>query len=160
MTRKRKRSPQPRSECPVCGAVRTNHNMRRHVESHRDARERLNVPLELQAQMVRMHRAGKSYAAIGAELFYGASTVRRVMVANGIPGRKPGGRRPYLPADEALRRTELYGRGYSILEVARICGVSYAAVRNTLLANDVRIRPAGANLRWARSRRSERREAA
>lgn len=153
-------TPQPRSECPVCGAEITNHNLERHVGAHRDRRERLIVPAEEQQQIVRLHRRGKSYAAIGRETFYGASTIRRVIVAHGERTRKPGGRRPWLPADETLRRTELYGRGHSILEVAEICGVSYAAVRNTLLRNGVAIRPAGVNLRWARSRRSERQEAA
>lgn len=153
----------PRPPCPVCGRpIRTN-NLARHLRTHElDAAERMQIEPELQAQIIRLYRSGKSYATIGREAFVGPTTVRRVLLANGVQPRQPGPSRipAKLSADEQLKRTMLYGRGYSIHEVAAMCGVSYTAVRATLARAGTQLRPSGPNLRWQRRRRSTPKEAA
>lgn len=146
----------PQRACPTCGLVVVACNLPRHERQHGDERLRTRVPLDEQPRMVELYRKGHSMKRIAELTWWGETTVRRVLLANGVTLRPPGTGRPSSPShidvDERLKRTALYGRGLSLEEVAAACGVTREAVRQTLLREGVALR-GKTNLRWQRRRR-------
>lgn len=120
--------------CPVCGREMRPSGLFKHARVHElTERERITVPLELQAEMVHLYRAGYSMERIGRDLFWSKTTVRMVLLANGVTLRRRGGfNRRQITAEEQLRRAQLYGQGYSLSEVAEMCGVALSTVHYSL----------------------------
>jgi hypothetical protein len=138
-------------ECATCGRVLSAHVLWRHERTHGDPRERLLVPRDEQDTIVRLYRRGGTFASVARETYWSKSQVRRVLLANGVALRPPGGRPgPKLSVEETLRRTQLYGRGLSIDEVAQVCGVTRVSIQQTLKREGVHLRPVGVNRRWER----------
>ena len=160
MSKRRRIVNYPTSACPTCGRVLRNNLMPRHARTHADAPSRLFVPPDEQAEIVRLYRRGGTLKSVAADTFWSKTEVRRVLLANGVQLRPRGTYGPKISSDEALRRTQLYGRGLSIDEVAAACGVSRVAITQTLKREGVRIRPVGVNRRWERQAASAARESA
>lgn len=146
----------PTASCLTCRAVLRVNLLSRHIAAHGDLRDRLQVSHDEQAEMVRLYARGGTLASVALATFWSKTEVRRVLLANGVQLRAHGlGRsRPGISPDEALRRTQLYGRGLSIQEVADVCGVHRSAILATLKREGVRMRPQGVNQRWARRARA------
>jgi hypothetical protein len=146
----------PQRTCSTCGLVLAACNLPRHERTHGDPRERLRVPPEDQALIVETYRRGLSLKRTSEATFWSQTVVRDVLLANDVQLRPPGTGRPRSPqhitTEERLKRAQLYGRGLSLKEVAEACGVTYEAVRQTLVGLDVPRRDK-TNLRWARARR-------
>lgn len=149
----RERTNYPERDCPTCGRVMPACCLPAHARLHGDPRLRLSVPLEEQAEIVRLYnRPRSSLRKVSAQTFWSQSVVRDVVIANGVALRPVGSSFPRISADERLKRAQLYGRGLSLEEVARACGVTREAVRRTLAELEVPMRPRGSNLRWQRGR--------
>jgi len=107
---------------------------------------------------VRLYVHGRlSMREIAAQTFWSQTQVRRVLIANGVRIRPQGltgaaKRGRQVSVDERLKRTQLYGMGYSLSEVAAMCGVTQTAVVNTLKREGVPRRSVGDGLRSAYAR--------
>ena len=116
---------------------------------------RITVPSDVQADMVRMYvHGGLTYKQIGERTHWSSTQVRRVLLANGVTprAREVVCGRVQMSADEKLARAELYGRGYSLAEVADIRGCSVTSVVLTLERLGVKRRSVGDALRVAYAR--------
>jgi hypothetical protein len=139
----RKRTNHPEATCAVCGRTMPVCNLARHepVCGHASAG---TVPPDDQAAIVTLYADPRmSIRKVAARTHWSQTTVRRVLVANGVQLRGQGHSMSRLTVNEQLKRSELYGRGYSISEVAKMCGVTYEAVRTTLVRMDVPRRKGG-----------------
>lgn len=148
----RPRTNMPERECPTCGRVLPANLLPRHERAHLPLRDRLFVPPAEQDKIVELYRHGGTLRSVAAATFWSRSEVRRVLIANGVtPRSRLGDFRPKITTEETLRRTQLYGRGLSIAEVAEVCGVNREAIRQTLKREGVKIRPTGLNRRHWRT---------
>lgn len=148
----RTRTNYPERACQFCGRVMPACNVVKHERTHVD--QNGTVPPEDQETIVRLYnRPRASVRSVAQETHWSQSTVLRVLRAHGVEMRPMGSAHPKITSDEQLRRAQLYGRGLSIEEVAEVCGVTYEAVRQTLVRLGVP-RRSRANLRWTRQRRS------
>lgn len=124
--------PRPKYPCAVCGLPIDARNRSRHARTHGDPRDRLAVPRVEQEEMVRLY-GRHTIAEIAAITFWSHTEVHRVLTANGVRFRSQIPRRnPQITSEEVLRRCELYGRGYSLTEVAEMRGVTPTAIAHTL----------------------------
>jgi AraC-like DNA-binding protein len=148
------RTSYPQRACSVCGRVMTVNTLARHEPTHElDPRDRFLMSRDEQDAIVRAYRhRGGTLASIARDTHWSKTQVRRVLLANGVQLRERiGDHRPKISSDEALRRTELYGRGLSIADVAEACGVTCEAIRQTLKREGVKPRARGVNTkRWRR----------
>jgi hypothetical protein len=112
------------------------------------------IPLDDQKRIIELYQKGGSMMSVAKATYYGQTTVRNVLIRNGVQPRPRGAYRPWSPShistEEKLKRCQLYGRGLSIDEVAEACGVTKHAIQETLRSEGVKMRPQGPNLRWQR----------
>lgn len=78
-------------------------------------------------EIVRLYAGGMSQTAIAQRLFRSTSTICVVLRRQGVKTRPRLNAHRLLPGPEILRTVELYGRGYSVNEVAAILGISNGA---------------------------------
>jgi DNA-binding NarL/FixJ family response regulator len=146
-----------RVQCPTCGQVCASTAIARHRRFHDDPSSLLAATVEQQAEIVRLYKRGYSLQRIADEKFFARSSVRRVLIANGIAMRPQGGPHPAqrLSAEDTLRTAELYGKGLSMAELAEVLGLSISAVHRRLHVIGVQIRKRGGDHRsnTARARR-------
>lgn len=139
----------PRKPCAACGLrpKRPGRGYRYCEECEQDTHVP-SIPAETQAAMVRAYnRPRATLAEVAAAFFCSPLTVRRVLAANGATPRPRGhGGTPRISVEEELRRTQLYGRGLSIADVAEIVGRSSTAVVATLQRAGVKMHPVGVNV--------------
>jgi len=148
----RKRTNYPERSCSTCGRTMPACCLPKHERTHGDPRLRLSVPLEQQDEIVRLYnQRGGSLATVAAQTFWSQGTVLDVLRANGVPMRSQGSAHRKISVEQELERCELYGQGLSIHEVADRVGVTYEAVRQTLVRSGREIRRQGDNLRWKRN---------
>jgi hypothetical protein len=144
----------PQRACPYCGRTMTSNTLPSHVATHEvDQRDRFVMSRDEQAVIVHLYEhKGGTLKSIARDTFWSQSQVRRVLLANGVQLRQQGGHfGPKISTEEALRRTQLYGRGLSIDEVAEACGVTSEAIRQTLVREGVMRRAPHVNTkRWRR----------
>lgn len=114
------------------------------------------VPPETQDEIVRLYRRGHSFKRIATEVYWSPTCVRRVILTHGITPRSRATSRKQISTDEVLTRTQLYGMGYSLAQVAEMCGCSVTAVTLTLTRAGVSTRGHSEALRnaYRRGRRS------
>lgn len=145
----------PKRPCPTCHEYVPVNNFPRHVRSHLPHVERLPMPLDEQLRIVALYeRPRASFASVSAATFWSKTEVRRVLLAHGVELRKPGSAvlpRKISVADE-LQRTQLYGQGHSIEEVAAIVGRHRTAVHESLKRAGVKLRPSHVTLTSLRHR--------
>lgn len=156
---RKRRTDYPSGSCPTCGRVMPVCSLPGHERTH-ETHGAGSVPLDDQQRIVELYnRPRASLRSVAAATNWSETTVLRVLRAHDVVMRPQGSSHPLLSTEEQLRRTQLYGRGLSLEEVAELSGVTREAIRQTLIRNGVRIR-GKANLRWTRQRRSDAREAA
>jgi hypothetical protein len=91
------------------------------------------VPAEDQQAIVKLYGSPRmSLRKVSAQTHWSPTTVRKVLQAHGVKMRGQGNTMRRISVNEELKRAELYGHGYSISQVAEMCGVTYEAVRQTL----------------------------
>ena len=114
-----------------------------------------DVPAADKAAMAALYARGGTIRSVAAETYWSRTTVRRALLEQGVKLRpRSSWRRDARRDNDAFLYTaQLYGRGLSMQEVSEIVGVKRSTVRYRLIQMDVKIRPQGANLRWARQRR-------
>lgn len=152
-----------RVQCPTCGRMCASTAIARHQRFHDDPGSLLSATAEEQAEIVRLYKRGHSLQRISDEHYFARSSVRRVLVANGIAMRPQGGPHPAqrLSAEETLKTAELYGKGLSMAELAEVLGLSISAVHRRLHVIGVKIRKRGGDHRSSTARaRRERMERA
>jgi len=112
------------------------------------------------AQMVALYRAGGSLRSISKELHYSPATIGRALQREGIKLRGRGGahKTNAMPAEAMLEAAELYGRGWSIAQIADLLGMSVAGVHLRLRRAGTKMRPPGGNNRNGSLRPAERLE--
>jgi DNA-binding Lrp family transcriptional regulator len=103
-----------------------------------------SIPEDVRREMARLYLEGLSTNEVGEALFWGESSVRRVLHLDGVPLR-PKTTRPRvypnaLSRDELDRTAELYLSGMSISQVAKAIGVSHSATHARLLRAEVPLR--------------------
>lgn len=136
--------------CPNCGRSMRPGGMPAHLRAHG---QRTIVPAEDQERIIRLYAKGWPMAAISREVFWSRTSIRAVLLSNGVRVRRQGGNiHPQITVDEQLKRATLYGQGYSLSEVAELCGVHTSTVHDTLvrLGTPRRSRADGNRLRWQR----------
>lgn len=140
--------------CPVCGLELRPCNRPAHARTHElEQRDRMWVSRDAQDEMVAMYRRGLTLRQIGARTFWDSATVRNVLIANDITIRPPHrGRRRYLPAEDVLRTTQLYGFGYTTREIGELLGLNPGTVLERLHRYGATVRPRGGGSHRSRSR--------
>lgn len=142
----------PKQPCPVCGRTMPPGNLPRHQRMHTTPEaERILATPEEQAGMIRLYRSGLTLVQVAAIVHYNATTVRRVLHANGVRVRPPRrGRERQLTTEQVLETTQLYGKGYSSAQVAAILGLSQSAVLERLHRYSSEVRGPGGNVKAKR----------
>jgi predicted transcriptional regulator len=108
---------------------------------HADPRYALDVPFEAQQRMVELTRRGMSQRAIGELMHWSSSTVSRVLIMWGESRPRRYGRPPRLSSDTVLETCQLYGRGYSVRELADMLAMTRSQVRRRLERGGATLRP-------------------
>lgn len=91
------------------------------------------VPVATQREMVALYATGKSLRAVAAELHWSKTTVKNVLISNGVSLRLRGGGPPRKLTDEEIyAAAELYQAGLSLNEVGRRMGLYDTAVMRRL----------------------------
>ena len=141
-------SNQPRAVCQDCGGPKEPGRGRRYCAACTGKPRVPTIPLDMQLAMVRAYnRPRAKLDDVAAQFFCSRQTVQRVLALHDVtlrPTNHYG--TPRIDVDERLRRTQLYGRGLSLLDVANVVGRHPSAVLDTLRREGVRMRPQGVNL--------------
>jgi hypothetical protein len=152
----RRRTNFPEAPCPKCGRVMPVCNLARH-EPKCGLASAGTVPMDEQLEIVKLYNQPRmSLSKVAAVTHWSETTCRRVLLAHDVSLRGTGYSFPRIGVNEQLKRTELYGRGYSVAEVADLCGVTYEAVRQTLVRMGVPRRGERAESARERARARER----
>jgi predicted transcriptional regulator len=134
----------PPTACPDCGWVMPSNALPKHRRArHADPRLALAPTLEEQQRMVELTRRGQSQRAIGELMHWSSSTVSRVLIMWGESRSRRNGHPPRLSADTVLETCQLYGRGYSVAELADLLSMTRSQVRRRLERGGATLRPQG-----------------
>lgn len=138
-----------RSACQDCGGPKGPGRGERYCETCKAKLHAPSLSLDDQLAMVRAYNRPRATLDSVAQQFYCArATVQRVLKIHGVASRPPNHYgTPRISVDEELLRTQLYGQGYSLADVAAIVGRSPSSVHQTLRKAGVKMHPRGVNLR-------------
>jgi len=130
------------SPCPTCGRMIGKRQMGRHRLKHDDPLA-LTIPdAEQTAQIIHLYKT-MGMAEVARRTHWSVNAVRNTLVAAGVE-RRPQHvalhpRRGDVEAE--LKTAELYGKGFSMTEVARLMDVNPSTVYYRLHRVGARIRP-------------------
>lgn len=136
-----------RARCQDCGGPKPAGRGRRYCDACAAKRHVPTVAPDVQEAIVRAYnRPRATLRGVAAAFYCSAGTVTRVLEIHGVDTRPRGHYgSPRLDVGEQLLRTQLYGQGLSLAEVADVVGCSPSSVAETLRRNGVRLRPVGVN---------------
>lgn len=114
--------------------------------------QRTVVTPDEQSEMLRLYSRGWTLKRIAAATFWSPTEVGRVLKLNGVELRHRSVGHEQLSINEILARTQLYGRGYSLAEIAELRGCSPTSVVQSLKRAGVPRRSVSEGLRLAYQR--------